>query len=95
VDIYTNSSAYYRSVQGQLQRTKKQVTVRGLNRDCNHDLKNLFESAVITACDTPAPMAESVTLSLSKCPASWRWKLASESTCTVKAYQPKDLCSSL
>ena len=42
--IETHSSADYRKVQGQLERTKKQVSVRGLNRDCNHDLKNLFKN---------------------------------------------------
>src|SRR4029077_2726473 len=35
--IETHSSADYRKVQGQLERTEKQVSVRGLNRDCNHD----------------------------------------------------------
>jgi hypothetical protein len=43
--IETHSSADYRSVQGQLQKSKMHVSVRGLNRDCNHDLKNLFKSA--------------------------------------------------
>jgi len=27
-------------VRGELQKSKKQISVRGLNRDCNHDLKN-------------------------------------------------------
>jgi transposase len=56
--IETHSSADYRSVQGQLQRTKKQVSVRGLNRDCNHDLKNLFKSAATIASVRPGPFQE-------------------------------------
>jgi transposase len=43
--IEMHSSADYRNVKGQLERTRKQISVRGLNRDCNHDLKNLFKSA--------------------------------------------------
>jgi hypothetical protein len=53
--IETHSSADYRSVQGQLERTKKRISVRGLNRDCNHDLKNLFKSAATIASVKPGP----------------------------------------
>src|SRR6202030_3370953 len=56
--IETHSSADYRSVQGQLQRSRKQVSVRGLNRDCNHDLKNLFKSAATIAAVKPGPFQE-------------------------------------
>ncbi len=56
--IETHSSADYRSVKGQLERTKKQVSVRGLNRDCNHDLKNLFKSAATIASVKPGPFQE-------------------------------------
>jgi transposase len=56
--IETHSSADYRSVQGQLQKVKKQVSVRGLNRDCNHDLKNIFKGAAIVAATKPGPFAE-------------------------------------
>jgi len=56
--IETHSSADYRKVQGQLERTKKQVSVRGLNRDCNHDLKNLFKSAATIASVKPGPFQE-------------------------------------
>jgi hypothetical protein len=41
------SSADHRSVDGQLERAKKQISIRGLNRNCNHDLKNLFKGAAI------------------------------------------------
>src|SRR6476661_7758999 len=40
--IETQSSADHRNVDGQLQRKKKQSSTRGLNRNYNHDLKNLF-----------------------------------------------------
>jgi len=56
--IETHSSADYRKVQGQLERTKKQVSVRGLNRDCNHDLKNLLKSAATIASVKPGPFQE-------------------------------------
>jgi transposase len=47
--IETHSSADHRSVDGQLQRAKKQISIRGLNRNSNHDLKNLFKGAAIVA----------------------------------------------
>jgi transposase len=56
--IEMHSSADYRKVQGQLERTRKQVSVRGLNRDCNHDLKNLFKSAATIASVKPGPFQE-------------------------------------
>jgi transposase len=56
--IETHSSADYRSVKGQLHKSKKQVSVRGLNRDCNHDLKNLFKSAATIASVKPGPFQE-------------------------------------
>jgi hypothetical protein len=34
-------------VEGQLQRSKKPVTLRGLNRDHNHDLKDIFKGAAM------------------------------------------------
>ena len=56
--IEMHSSADYRKVPGQLQRSRKQVSVRGLNRDCNHDLKNLFKSAATIAAVKPGPFQE-------------------------------------
>jgi transposase len=38
--LETHDSAQYRAVEGQLQRSKKPATVRGLNKDHNHDLKD-------------------------------------------------------
>ena len=43
--LETRSSADFGFVNGQLQRKKKPVFIRGLNRNHNHDLKNLFKSA--------------------------------------------------
>jgi transposase len=56
--IETHSSADHRVVEGQLQRAKKQVEVRGLNRNCNHDLKNLFKGAAVVAATKPGPFEE-------------------------------------
>ena len=56
--IETQSSADHRSVDGQLERTKKQISLRGLNRNCNHDLKNLFKGAAIVAATKPGPFEE-------------------------------------
>jgi len=64
--IETQSSADYRSVHGQLQRTRKQISIRGLNRNCNHDLKNLFKGAAIVASSKPGPFQEFYTALLSK-----------------------------
>jgi hypothetical protein len=56
--IETHSSADHRRVNGQLQRAKKQSGIRGLNRNCNHDLKNLFKGAAIVASSKPGPFQE-------------------------------------
>src|ERR1700678_72608 len=56
--IEMHSSADYCKVQGQLQRSRKQVSVRGLNRDCNHALTNLFKSAATIASVKPGPFQE-------------------------------------
>jgi transposase len=56
--IETYSSAEHRYVQGELQRAKKPASVRGLNRNHNHDLKNLFKSAATVAPAKPGPFQE-------------------------------------
>jgi transposase len=56
--IETHDSAEHRYVDGQLQRSKKKVSVRGLNRNYNHDLKNLFKSAATNAAAKPGPLQE-------------------------------------
>jgi len=58
VGIETSSSADHRVVDGQLERKKKQMEIRGLNRNYNHDLKNLFKGAAIVAATKPGPFAE-------------------------------------
>jgi len=64
--IETQSSADHRSVNGQLQRVKKPSSIRGLNRNCNHDLKNLFKGAAIVASSKPGPFQEFYTALLTK-----------------------------
>src|SRR6266436_2333617 len=64
--IETQSSADHRRVNGQLERAKKQVSIRGLNRNCNHDLKNLFKGAAIVASSKPGPFQEFYTALLTK-----------------------------
>jgi hypothetical protein len=64
--IETHSSADHRSVDGQLQRAKKQISIRGLNRNSNHDLKNLFKGAAIVASSKPGPFQEFYTALVTK-----------------------------
>jgi transposase len=56
--IETCSSADHRLVNGQLQRCNKQVLVRGLNRNHNHELKNVFKGAAVIASSKPGPFQE-------------------------------------
>src|ERR1700681_1769444 len=64
--IETYSSADHRYVEGQLQRSKKPVLIRGLNKNCNHDLKNLFKGAAIIASTKPGPFQEFYAVLLAK-----------------------------
>jgi hypothetical protein len=45
----TRLNADHQYVDGQLRRSKKRVSLRGLNRNHNHELKNLFKSAATIA----------------------------------------------
>src|SRR5208282_5252345 len=56
--LETRSSADYQMVKGQLERRKKPVFIRGLNRNHNHDLKNLFKSAATSAAARPGVFGE-------------------------------------
>jgi transposase len=56
--IEVHSSADHRVVKGQLERKKKHIEIRGLNENCNHDLKNLFKGAAIIASTKPGPFQE-------------------------------------
>ena len=53
--LETRDSGEYRVVKGQIERKKKPVFIRGLNRNHNHDLKNLFKSAATTASGSDGP----------------------------------------
>jgi transposase len=64
--IETYSSADHRYVEGQLQRSKKPSSIRGLNENCNHDLKNLLKGAAIIASTKPGPFQEFYTALLAK-----------------------------
>src|ERR1700722_14417670 len=64
--IETQSSADHRSVHGQLQRSKKPAWIRGLNENCNHDLKNLLKGAAVVASSKPGPFQEFYTALLAK-----------------------------
>ena len=56
--IETHSSAEQRFIQGELKRAKKPASIRGLNRNHNHDLKNLFKSAATAAAAKAGPFQE-------------------------------------
>jgi transposase len=60
--IETHSSADHRYVEGQLQRSKKPASIRGLNQNHNHDLKNLFKGAAMVASSKPGPSKSSTQL---------------------------------
>jgi hypothetical protein len=54
--LETHSSAQYRYVEGQLQRSKKPLLLRGLNENHNHDLKDIFKSAATKASSGAGPL---------------------------------------
>ena len=56
--LETRISAEYRYLEGQLQRSKKVLAIRGLNQDHNHDLKGLLKAAATTASARPGPLQE-------------------------------------
>jgi transposase len=64
--LETRSSGEYCYVRGQLRRSKKQITIRGLNKDHNHDLKGLFKAAAIRASVQPGPLRDFYQRSLVK-----------------------------
>ena len=51
---------------GQLRRSKKLLSIRGLNKDHNHDLKGLFKAAAITASARPGSLQDLYQASLDK-----------------------------
>jgi len=56
--LETRNSGEYRIVHGQLKRSKKVVAIRGLNKNHNHDLKNIFKGAAIRAAAVTGPFQE-------------------------------------
>jgi transposase len=64
--VVTSSSADHEVANGQLRRKKKHVQIRGLNENCNHDLKNLFKGAAVVASLKRGPLAEFYAALLSK-----------------------------
>src|SRR5262250_2093184 len=54
--LKTYTSGEYHFVGSQLQRSKKALAIRGLNRNHNHDLKNIFKGAATLAAATPGPL---------------------------------------
>jgi len=65
--LETRDSGEYHFVQGQPRRRKKQVFVRGLNKDYNHDLKGLFKGAATQASVKPGPFQQFYQRSLGMC----------------------------
>jgi transposase len=64
--LETRTSGEHCFVQGQLRRSKKQISIRGLNKDHNHDLKGLFKGAATTASVRPGPFQDFYQRSLAK-----------------------------
>jgi len=64
--LETRISGEYVYVQGERRRSKKQLSIRGLNKDHNHDLKGLFKGAATRASVMPGPFQEFYQRSLAK-----------------------------
>jgi len=64
--VETQDSGEHRYVAGELRRAKKKASVRGLNRNYNRDLKNLFKGAATSATARPGPMQEFYSALLAK-----------------------------
>jgi transposase len=56
--LETRTSGEYRYVEGQVRRSKKLISIRGLNKDHNHDLKGLFKGAATMASVRPGPFQD-------------------------------------
>jgi transposase len=64
--IETHDSGEHRYLDGELRRSKKKASVRGLNRNYNRDLKNLFKGAAMQASVQPGPLREFYSALLAK-----------------------------
>jgi transposase len=56
--LVTRSSADYRVVNGELQRSRQPALILGLNANHNHELKALFKEAAVTAIARPGPLQD-------------------------------------
>jgi len=56
--LKTSASGEYRFVEGQIKRSKKLIAIRGLNKNHNHDLKNIFKGAAIRAAAVAGPFQD-------------------------------------
>ena len=56
--LETHDSGEYRAIEGQLERRKKPATVRGLNKDHNHDLKDIFKGAATRVSGSRGPLRD-------------------------------------
>ena len=56
--LETYTSGEYRFVGSQLKRSKKVLAIRGLNKNHNHDLKNIFKGASTRAAATAGPFQD-------------------------------------
>ena len=56
--VQTYDSGQYRFVRGKRQRNRARITVRGLNRNHNHDLKNLLKGVAVSAIERPGPLQD-------------------------------------
>jgi len=56
--LQTRVSGEYRVTSGQLQRTKRQASLRGLNENHNHELKALFKSTATRASTSAGPFGD-------------------------------------
>ena len=56
--LQTYTSGEYLFVGSQLRRSKRVLAIRGLNKNHNHDLKNIFKGAATRAAAVPGPFQE-------------------------------------
>jgi transposase len=56
--LWTYSGLGLETAEGQLERSRKPATVRGLNKDHNHDLKDIFKGAATRASSSSGPLRD-------------------------------------
>ncbi len=92
--LETHDSGEYRYVSRQLRRNRERVTVLGLNENHNHDLKNIFKSAAISASTRPGPFQEFYAglLAKGRRPATARLTLARKIAAITLTIWKKGVC---